>query len=100
MPVTACRANNLVKRGRAMFIKDKVLGTYLKLLKKPSGFKTQKLVLGIDYGTLWNGFSVVGENNVSFNYEYENGGKLKSKSFIKSKTKDRAEARRFRRVHL
>lgn len=99
MPVKVQRAKSLVRNGRAIFVKDKKLGIYLRLKEKPSGFETQKLALGIDYGTMWDGYSVVNEKN-SHNFELEHTRKLKDRDFIKKKTSDKAEAKRVRRSRL
>ncbi len=96
MPVKASRAYSLVEKKRAIFVKDKRLGTYLRMKEKPSGFETQKLALGIDIGTMWDGYSIVNWNN-SHNFELEHTRKIKDRNFIKKKTKDMRAARRLRR---
>lgn len=99
MPVKVTRAYSLVKKGRAIFVKDKKLGMYLRLKEKPSEFEKQKLALGIDYGTMWDGYSVVNEQN-SHNFELEHTRKLKDRNFIKKKTVDKAGSKRVRRSRL
>ena len=99
MPMKAHRARSLVKNRRAVFVHDKIIGTYVRLKEEPSGYERQDLALGIDYGTMWDGYSVANANN-SHNYELEHSRKVKDKNFIKKKTMKRADARRVRRSRL
>jgi len=99
MPTTQGRAFYMVKMGRAIFVKDKHLGTFLKLKQAPSGLHKSKLILGIDPGTCWTGYSVVGEN-VEQNYEFENTRKIKNRNFIKQKMEEKRASRRQKRSRL
>ena len=99
MPCTKRRAFSLVRSGKAIFVRDKHLGLYVKLKTAPSGFETQRLVLGIDTGTMFSGFSVVNEQN-STNVEIEHTQKKNRKTYIKQKTANKAMYRRLRRARL
>lgn len=98
-PCTPRRADKLVRSGRAKFEYNKMLGRYVELLEEPSGDETEVLVLGIDTGTMFSGFSVVGEH-CSVNYEFEHSGKVKDKDFIKKKTKQKNMYKKNRRNRL
>lgn len=99
MPTTQGRAYHLVKSGKGIFVKDKHLGWYLKLKKEPTGFHKQQIVLGIDTGTMFLGFSVVG-NNISTNLEFEQTQKKLNKDYIKIHSSNRVMYRRMRRSRL
>lgn len=99
MPCSKRRAHSLVRCGRAKFDFDKTLGRYLRLLSEPSGYATQKLALGVDTGTMFSGFSVVGED-VSVNVEFEHTVKKNDKNYIKKKTFQKNMYRRAKRSRL
>lgn len=99
MPTTQGRAYHLVKSGKGVFVKDKHLGWYLKLKKEPTGFHKQKVALGIDTGTMFLGFSVVG-NNISTNLEFEQTQKKLNRDYIKIHSSNRVMYRRMRRSRL
>ena len=100
MPCSKNRARSLVSCGKAKFVSDKILGKYLLLLQEPSNpIIKQKLVLGVDTGTMFAGFSVVGEN-CSVNFELEQTRKKKDKSCIKKQTKNKSMYRRLKRSRL
>lgn len=104
MPCNKRRARALVRSGRAVFVKDKVLGIYVKLKTKPSGTTTQLLTLGVDEGTIFTGFSVVNRQN-SFNVEFENTRKIGKngntvKDCITKQTENKNMFKRLRRGRL
>lgn len=101
MPCTYKRAKQLVKQKRAHFMKNRDLGSYLQMDDEASARNTQPISLGIDTGTMFNGFSVVSEKDGGLcNIEFECTRKLKDKNFIKKKSENRRGARRLRRSRL
>lgn len=56
MPTNWKKAAKLVKEGKAIWVKDKVLGTYLKLKFDPGSYETQPMAIAIDQGTMFEGF--------------------------------------------
>ena len=99
MPCTKRRARSLVRSGRAVFVKDKHLGIYVKLKQVPSGYHTDKLVLGVDTGTMFTGFSVVNKDN-SFNVEIEHTQRKEDKQYIKKKTASKKIYKLLKRTRL
>ena len=57
------------------------------------------MVLGVDTGTMFSGFSVVGEN-VSANFEFEHTKKKNNRNSIKEQTKTKGMYRRLKRGRL
>lgn len=77
MPTTWKKARRLVKEKRAVFVKDKVLGVYLKLKYNPIKDTdiindNQKITLGIDPGTMFDGYTVFSKyDNRNFQYNHQ-----------------------------
>lgn len=99
MPTTWKKAKKLCKEGKAVFVKDKVLGLYLKLKFKPKTTYTQSMSLGIDPGSMFDGYSIISEDednhrNFQFNHQL-----VISKS-LKSIMNKRITYRRLRRCRL
>lgn len=86
MPTTWRKAKRLVKIRKGVFIKDKVLGTYLKLKYNPIKEgdipnENQELTLGIDPGSMFDGFTVISKldnRNLQFNHQLSISKSLKS----------------------
>jgi hypothetical protein len=98
-PITYKRADKLIKKGFAIPVKDKQLGWYLKLKKKPSNNYIQPLTLGIDPGTMFDGYSVVGKV-VEQNFELEHSQVVRIKNYLKGKSAERRMYRRTRRSRI
>ena len=89
------RAKEKVRLGKARFRLHRSLGIkYLELLEKPSGFNTQKVVLGFDPGSHYDGFSVVSNQCHHDNVE------LIHHKCIKDRMKKRSMYRRIRRGRI
>lgn len=96
MPTTWKKANKLIKLGKAVLVNDKLLGVYLKLKYKPKTTYTQPMVLGIDPGSMFDGYTVVSKDynrNFQFNYQLPISKRLKD---IMSKRIRYKKARRCR----
>lgn len=95
MPMRWGRANEKVKLGKARFRLHRKLGIkYLELLEMPSGFDVQKIVLGIDPGSHFDGFSIVSEQQHHENFE------LIHNKNIKKRMDKRRKFRKTRRSNL
>jgi hypothetical protein len=94
MPMRYGRARKYVNLGKAKFKYDKLGILYLKLLEMPSSFNTQEIVLGIDPGASYDGFSVVSKT-----HHHENINTEHTRN-IKKRMKKRALFRRIRRTRL
>ena len=95
MPMRWGRAAKYVKLGKARFRLHRKLGIkYLELLEKPSGFDTQKIVLGFDPGSIYDGFSVVSDQ-----CHHENIELIHNKN-IKKRMDKRRVYRKLRRSKL
>lgn len=85
MPTTWKKARRLVKEKRAIFVKDKVLGVYLKLKYNPIKDTdiindNQEVILGIDPGSKFDGYTVFSKydnRNFQYNHQLPIIGKLK-----------------------
>ena len=69
MPTTWRKAKRLVTEGRAVFVKDKLGGVYLKLKYDPLKYYTQTVILGIDPGSMYDGYTVLTKEGC-INYQY------------------------------
>lgn len=90
MPCTEKRARLLMERGQA---RSRWKGGifYIQLLKKPSKRKYQKVVVGIDTGSMRESYTVATKNRVCININ------TNTPNWIKRKIKDRRDLRRSRR---
>ena len=80
MPTTWRKANRLIKLGKAVLVNDKLLGVYLKLKYKPKTTYTQPMILGIDPGSMFDGYTIVSKGynrNFQFNHQLSISGSLK-----------------------
>lgn len=104
MPTTWRKARRVVKEGKGIFVRDKVLGVYLKLKYNPikegdKPNKNQQVVLGIDPGSWFDGFTVVSKSdnrNFQFNHQLPILSKLKG---LMNKRKMYRRLRRYRLRH-
>lgn len=99
MPTTWKKAKKLCKEGKAVFVKDKVLGLYLKLKFKPKTTYTQSMSLGIDPGSMFDGYSIISEdedNHRNFQFNHQ----LAISKSLKSIMNKRIMYRRLRRCRL
>ena len=74
MPTSWRKATKLMKEGKAILVNDKVLGVYLKLKYKPKTTYTQTMVLGIDPGSMFDGYTVVSDDEAhcrNFQYNHQ-----------------------------
>ena len=84
MPMTIGRANKYVGEGYGKFLVHPKLGIrYLKLMKKPSGFKFQPIVLGIDPGSVYDGFSIISKHCHHENFELIHNKSIKKRMDIR-----------------
>ena len=94
MPMTWKRAKKYCKLGfgRIRSTKDRLI--YLQLLKEPSGFNIQPIVLGIDPGSMFDGFTVLSNKEHLLNIE------LIHTKDIKKRMEKKGFYRRIRRGRL
>jgi hypothetical protein len=100
MPMKASRVNRFVQEGKGKIRYDRKLNIhYLQLLITPSDTKTQKITMGIDPGSTFDGFSVVSSKSHQANIELIQRAK-KGKTAIKTFKENQATNRRTRRGRL
>lgn len=58
MPTTPARARKWIKSGKAIGKRNKVGIFYVQLLREPSGYDTQKIVIGTDRGKAFTGIAL------------------------------------------
>ena len=72
MPMRWKRVKRLMKEGKGILVRDKILGLYFKLKYKPKSTETQPIDLGIDPGSMFDGYSVVSKSNqVNFQFNHQ-----------------------------
>jgi len=95
MPMKLSKAYRFVNSGRAKWRWDEKLKIrYIKLLFEPSGYDTQAIHLGIDHGSVFDGFTI------SSNHCHHENVELIHNKTIKRKMEKRAKYRRIRRSRL
>lgn len=100
MPMKALRAREFIKSKKGVIKYDRKLQIhYLQLLVEPSGYATQDVVLGIDPGSSFDGFSVVSADTHHCNFELIHRAK-KGATSIKKLLERKAMNRRLRRSRL
>ena len=100
MPMKGSRVAKFVNSGRGKIRYDrKIKVHYLQLLIRPSGYETQEIVIGLDPGSTFDGFSVVSKECHHVNIELIQRQK-KGKTSIKSFKTRQASNRRVRRSRL
>jgi hypothetical protein len=100
MPMKASRCSRYVKEGKGKIRYDRKLKLhYLDLLINPRNLKTQDVILGIDLGSMFDGFSVVSQDTHHCNFELIQRAK-KGQYSIKKFMERRAMNRRLRRRRL
>ena len=100
MPMTCARARILVKAEKARIKLDRKLKIYfVQLLVEPSSIDTQKIVLGIDPGSTFDGMTVLSKDCHHVNIELLQRAK-KGKNAILAFKNSQAANRRLRRSRL
>lgn len=100
MPMKASRVNRFVKEGKGKIRYDRKLNIhYLQLLVPPSDNQYQKITLGVDPGSTFDGFSVVSSQSHHVNIELIQRPK-KGRNSIKAFKENQATNRRTRRGRL
>jgi len=95
MPMKLSKAHRFVNQGKAKWRWDNKLKIrYIKFLFEPSGYRTQSVHLGIDHGSVFDGFTV------SSNKCHHHNIELIHNKTIKDKMEKRAGYRRTRRFRL
>lgn len=97
MPMRWKRIKRLMKEGKGILVRDKILGLYFKLKYKPKSTETQSISLGIDPGSMFDGYSIISKSNqinLQFNHQ------LAISKSLKSIMNKRIEYRRLRRYRL
>ena len=95
MPMRLSRAKKLEKLGKCKIKFDnKLCIYYIQLKYKPSGEERQPIILGIDPGSRWDGFSLLTLKEHLINFQLNHNKK------IKKRMKDRSTYRRTRRSRL
>lgn len=80
MPMRWGRAVKYIRLGKARFRLHRKLGIkYLELLTRPCDMKTQKVVLGFDPGSVYDGFSVVSDQCHHENFELIHNENIKKR---------------------
>ena len=98
-PTTRGRAFYLVNQGKAVWFKDKKGTTCIRLKVEPSDYVVDDVTLGIDPGTLYDGYTV-STNNGQFNSEFIYTDKVDNRNFINDKSANRRNNRKIKRNRL
>ena len=94
-PLTPCkpkRARLLMEQGKAKSVWNKFGEFGIRMLEK-TGNETAEIVLGIDNGTKWEGYSIICDKTNNFNVMW----KLPDKQKLVKKLEERSRLRRARR---
>jgi len=91
MPCRPSKARKLLAQGKAIKKRNKIGVFYLQLQFDPQSPVTQPLAIGVDPGTKYEGFSVVGTDDTVFNIMSE------AVTWVKRKVEQRRNARKARR---
>ena len=94
MPMRWGRVQKFLKLGKGILKYGKLGILYFKMLTKPTDLKTQDMVIGVDPGASYDGFSVVSKNQHHENINTEHTRN------IKKRMKKRSLFRRIRRSKL
>jgi RRXRR protein len=57
MPTTPARARKWIKSGKASWLRNKIGVFYVQLLREPSGYDTQEIIVGTDRGKAFTGIA-------------------------------------------
>ena len=79
MPMSWQRAKRFCRYGLGKICSTKDNFQYLKLLKEPSGYSLQPIILGIDPGANYDGFTILSENCHLLNIELIHTEKIKER---------------------
>lgn len=90
MPTTTARARRLLDQGKAKAYRNK-LGIFCIILKREVESKNQQIAIGIDPGSKYEGFSIVGTKDTVLN------GMSEAPTHIKAAVEQRRTMRRARR---
>lgn len=99
MPTYWKKAKRLCKEKKGILVKDKVLGWYLKLKVDPKNYDTQSISLGVDPGTMFEGYTLLSDKD-SRNFQFNFTRIIKNKRNIRSKSSMRRMYRQIRRSRL
>jgi len=100
MPMHNAKVRKLCKRGQARLRYDNKIGQHwVQLLREPSGSEVQDINLGIDPGSVFDGYSVVSKNCHHKNIEYINLPN-KGRASIQDRKSRQSGTRRVRRSRL
>lgn len=96
MPCKPAKARKLLKSGQAIGKRNKLGVFYIQLTYVVENPDNQRIVVGVDPGSKWEGYSVNGEKNTVINImsEAANGKSIKKKLEVRSNMR---RARRFRK---
>ncbi|MDR1856553.1 MAG: RRXRR domain-containing protein [Desulfovibrio sp.] len=99
-PMRMDRAIRLVRKGEAVWVEHKLLGTCVRLKKEASGdVIDDSYVLGVDPGTRFEGYTVQGRDSTT-NYEFRFSKLVRNPDAIKETSARRRANRRIRRNRL
>jgi RRXRR protein len=103
MPTTPARARKWIKLGKAEGLRNKVGVFYVQLLREPSGYKTQEIVVGTDRGKAFTGIAFQSKLativlfHVCLPGFYKSKKATKDRQSVTGKMAKRSELRRTRR---
>jgi RRXRR protein len=103
MPTTPARGRKWIKLGKAVGKRNKVGVFYVQLLREPSGYKTQEIVVGTDRGKAFTGIAfqsklaTIALFHVCLPGFYKSKKATKDRQSITGKMAKRSELRRTRR---
>jgi RRXRR protein len=103
MPTTPARARKWIKSGKAIGKRNKIGIFYVQLLREPSGYKTQSIVVGTDRGKAFTGIAIqsklatIALFHVCLPGFYKSRKTSKDRQSVTGKMAKRIELRRTRR---
>ncbi|MGB5770067.1 MAG: RRXRR domain-containing protein [Crocosphaera sp.] len=105
MPTTPARARKWIKSGKAIPKRDKLGVFYVQLIGKPSGDKTQEIVVGTDRGKAFTGIAFQSQLATIVVFHlclpgfYKSKKTKKDRQSVTGKMAKRRELRRSRRAN-
>ncbi|MBW4508408.1 MAG: RRXRR domain-containing protein [Scytonematopsis contorta HA4267-MV1] len=103
MPTTSARARKWIKSGKAIGKRNKIGIFYVQLLREPSGYDTQSIVVGTDRGKAFTGIAVQSKLTTIALFHaclpgfYKSKKTSKDRQSVTGKMAKRSELRRTRR---
>lgn len=103
MPTTPARARKWIKAGKAIAKRNKFAVFYVQLLREPSGYNTQEIVVGADRGKAFTGIAFQSKLATIVLFHaclpgfYKSNKTSKDRQSITGKIAKRTELRRIRR---